>query len=168
VTAAILLSFAITPCTGLAQQAEATLKKFLQQYEGPLASSSTTKYISALVDLNGDGKQEVIAYLLGPEWCGSGGCTMLVLAPQGSSFKVITRMTISNPPIRVLDTKTNGWRDLTVHVSGGGISGYDAKLSFNGKKYPSNPSVPPARKLQGKTAGDDIIPSLDNATPLYP
>jgi hypothetical protein len=94
---------------------------------------------------------------------------MLVLAPQGSSFKVITRMMITRPPIRVLATKTNGWSDLSVHVRGGGIvNGYDAQLSFNGKKYPSNPSVPPARKLQTKPTGNVIIPSIDNATPLYP
>ena len=168
-TIAFLLLALLITSTGRAESPETTLKKFLQQFEGPPPSGSTTKFISAFVDLNGDGKQDVIAYLLGPKWCGSGGCTMLVLAPQGSSYQVITRITITRPPIRVLDTKTNGWHDLSVQVGGGGISeGYDAKLAFNGKKYPSNPTVLPARKLQDKATGDIVIPSIDNAVPLYP
>ena len=148
---------------------DASLKKFLQKTLSPPTTDNPTKYLSAFVDLNDDGRQEVIVYLLGSDLCGSGGCTLFVLAPAGPSFKVITETTITHPPIRVLATKTNGWNDLSVRVQGGGIQpGYDAKLSFNGKKYPGNPSVPPARKLQGNPAGESVISSLENATSLYP
>jgi hypothetical protein len=159
----------LSASTGHAQQAEATLKKFLQQYLGPPTHDSEARYLSAFVDLNGDGKQEAIVYLLGNDFCGSGGCSVLVLTPQDSSYNVVTETTISRPPIRILATKTNGWSDLSVSVSGGGIkNAYDAKLSFNGKKYPSNPTIPPALKLKGKLAGSIIIPSINDAKPLFP
>jgi len=149
---------------------EGRLKKFLQNYEGnPSATEErTTRYAAAFVDLNDDGTQEAIVYLISPEWCGSGGCSSLVLEPKGSSFKVITRTTITRLPIRVLSKKTNGWHDLAVWVGGGGIRpGYEARLSFNGKKYPGNPSGPPAQRLQKKTEGKIIIPDNAEGTPLY-
>ena len=81
----------------------------------------TTRYLSASVDLNGDGMQEVIVYLIGGGWCGSGGCTTLILGPQDTSYKVITKMTVTRLPIRVLTTTSNGLHDLPVVVRGGGI-----------------------------------------------
>jgi|ERR1041385_7529633 hypothetical protein len=116
-------------------------------------------YRAAYFDLNGDGIKEVIVYLTHYNWCGSGGCITLILEPTKSSFTVITKMTIVRPPIRVLDTSSHGWRNLTVWVQGGGIQpGYEAELRFDGKKYPSNPSMPPAVPLTGKATGQVILP----------
>jgi hypothetical protein len=173
ISVTILLSLLIAPGTSSPQATsssqEASLKNFLQKTFKTSSSDSGTKYLSAFVNLNGDGRQEAIVYLLGPNSCGSGGCNLFVLAPAERSFKVITEMTITRTPIRVLTTKTNGWYDLSVHVQGGGIQpGYDAKLSFNGKKYPSNPSVPPAHKLRENPAGKSVITSLEHATSFYP
>ena len=149
---------------------EENLKKFLQKYEGNPSSAAerTTRYAAAFVDLRNDGTQEVIVYLMGPAWCGNGGCSSLVLAPQGESYKVITKTTVTQLPIRVLSTKTNGWHDLGVWVQGGGIQpGYEARLRFNGKKYPGNPTVPPAQKLKNKVEGKEVIPAQAKGTPLY-
>ncbi len=97
------------------------------------------------IDLNGDGSNEVVVYVSGKEWCGSGGCLLLVLKRTRTTFTFVGRTTITWPPIRVLDHKTNGWRDITVRVQGGGIiPGYEAVLAFDGKHYPTNPTVPPA------------------------
>jgi hypothetical protein len=144
---------------------EESLKKFLRNYEGNPTSASerTTRYSAAFVhlkddDLKDDGRAQVIVYLLSPDWCGSGGCSVLILAPAGESYKIVTRTTITRPPIRVLSTKTNGWHDLGVGVGGGGIlRGYEARLRFNGKKYPSNPTVPPAQRLQKNAEGKVVI-----------
>lgn len=139
---------------------EESLKKFLQKYDGSPASADekTTRYTAAFVDLKDDGTEEAIVYLLGPRWCGSGGCSCLILVPEGSSFRVITKTTVTQPPIRVLSTKTNGWRDLAVGVSGGGIQpGYTARLRFNGRKYPGNPTVPPAQRLRKNAEGKVVI-----------
>jgi hypothetical protein len=93
---------------------------------------------------------------------------MLVLEPKRTSFRVVTETTITRLPIRVLATKLNGWHDISVRVQGGGIQpGYEARLSFDGKTYPSNPSVPPAQRVVGKIAGEVVVPLSAEGTPLY-
>ena len=105
------------------------LRNFLIQYLGAPDSEedrTSTRYLSATADLNGDGKPETIVYILGNTWCGSGGCTMLILTMQNAHYKVITRTTVTQLPIRLLPTRTNGWQDLAVLVAGGGIRpGYE-------------------------------------------
>lgn len=166
----LTLALSILPSMAVAQDSNA-LKNFLKNYVGKTPSDNDRKlrYLDAWVDLNEDGKKEVIVYLLG--WCGSGGCSTLILEPQGSSFKVITHITIAKLPIRVLATTSHGWHDLTVLVQGGGIvEGYNAELKFNGKKYPSNPFVFPARPLRRDVKGTILISSdeYDVGKPLYP
>jgi len=78
-------------------------------------------------------------------------------------------MTVAQQPIRVLDTKSNGWHDLGVWVQGGGIQpGYEARLSFDGKEYPSNPTVPPARPLTANVSGRIVVPQSTPGESLYP
>ncbi len=148
------------------------LKVFLQgfdQAEWDPSARDKVRYAYALVDLDGDGKPEVIVYLVGQAWCGSGGCQTLILARTESSYKVISRMTITQLPIRVLDRKSNGWRSLAVRVQGGGIQpGYEAELKFDGIKYPLNPSILPAEPIKEPAPGQIVIKSYDDVKPLYP
>src|SRR5436190_1567725 len=117
----------------------------------------------------GTKKNEAIVYLMGGEWCGSGGCTMLILASEASSFRVVTKITITRPPIRVLSSTSHGWHSIGVWVAGGRIEpAFEAELSFDGKSYPGNPSVPPARRLAAQVAGNVVIPSSQAGMPLFP
>jgi hypothetical protein len=170
----ILFIFDVAGCFAQAQHQSASLqdgrvREFLETYVGtPDAETKTTKYSAAFVDLRDDGKNEVLVYLSSNGWCGTGGCTMLILAPEGSSYTLVTRTTITRLPIRVLVTKSNGWHDISVVVAGGGIQpGYEADLSFDGKTYPSNPSVPPARRLKGTVQGKIVMPVTAKDIPLY-
>jgi hypothetical protein len=150
---------------------EHSLKSFLLDYlrENHADDDKNTRYFHAFVDLNGDGKNEAIVYIVGRSWCGSGGCPTLVLASDDSSYRVVTEISITNPPIRVLTRTSSGWPNLTVVVSGGGIQpGYEGELRFNGKTYPGNPTVPPARPMAGKVSEKVVIPSSRGGTPLYP
>ena len=66
----------------------------------------------------------------------------------------MTELTIVRRPIRVLETKSNGWHDIGVIVAGGGIQlGDEAILPFDGKSYPTNPTVLPAKEFHGKPIG---------------
>lgn len=146
------------------------LRTFLRDYleHAHAGKDMTTRYFSALVDLKNDGTQEFIVYVTGQKWCGSGGCRMLVLAPKGASFKVVGETTVTHLPIRELATKSNGWHDIGVWVQGGGIQpGYEAELPFAGDKYPSNPSIPPARRLEGNVVGEVVVPTTAVGKPLY-
>ncbi|MEO8050055.1 MAG: hypothetical protein ABI833_06525 [Acidobacteriota bacterium] len=131
--------------------------------------NKTTRYFAAFLDLNSDGKKEAIVYLLGRGWCGSGGCNTIILTRDGASWKVLDEVTITRPPIRVLSKTSHGWHSISVVVVGGGIQpGYEAELSFDGKTYPHSPSVPPARPLIGKVAGQVVIASMEGGILLYP
>ncbi len=153
---------------------EALLKKFLQSYVEKSEAAferekGKTRYYAAFVDLNDDGKKEAIVYIVGGAWCGTGGCPMLILRTEGHSYHVITETGITQLPIRMLKTKSNGWHDLSVVVAGGGIQpGYEAKLSFDGESYPTNPSVSPAEKIEGKIPGTTLVPDTMKFWPLYP
>jgi hypothetical protein len=151
---------------------EGTLRKFLQDYlwkpYPAIEQQALTRYSSAFVDLKDDGTKEVIVYVSGRGWCGSGGCVMLILAPEGAWYKVVTKATATRLPIRVLGTKTNGWHDISVVVGGGGIQpAYEAMLSFDGTTYPSNPSIPPARQMNDEAQGRTVIDVNAKDTSLY-
>lgn len=101
-------------------------------------------YKSGSFDLDSDGVDEVLVYPAGPMLCGSGGCNLVVLQKSGDAWTKISELSVTQLPVGVLDTRTNGWRDLWVTVAGGGLPATTMKLSFDGKSYPANPTVPPA------------------------
>ncbi|MET0464255.1 MAG: hypothetical protein ABW007_13915 [Chitinophagaceae bacterium] len=91
------------------------------------------------MDLNGDRKKEIFVGFNGSYYCGSGGCTALLLHHNGT---LITRFTVTKYPIVVRPISTNGWRDLLIGTAAPSPSMHLVK--WNGKKYPGNPSMQPA------------------------
>ena len=102
------------------------------------------RYALAWSDLDGDGADEAIVHLVGSYFCGTGGCPTLVLTPAGPMWRKVADISVSRTPVTVMDTSTNGWKDITVAISGGGGEAGDALLRFDGEAYPSNPTVQPA------------------------
>jgi len=92
----------------------------------------------------------------GNYFCGNAGCTVYLLTNEG---KKITTFSIVDGPIAVSTGKTNGWKDLIIPSRG-----INYLVKYNGKTYPSNPSVQP--KFTGTVTNDmqKILP--DNLT-LY-
>jgi hypothetical protein len=151
--------------------ANESLKGFLQTYVRASSAGdySATRYSPAFVRLDGGMGAEAIVYLTGDGWCGSGGCSALVLSRGQESWRVVTKVTIAWPPIRVLESESHGWHDIAVWVRGGGVRpGYEAVLHFDGQGYPPNPTVPPAQPLSGGSAGRVVISSADESVALYP
>ena len=152
----------VTECTAqlpskqaaVSANANASLRAFLQVFDTGLEDH----IVAAIADLNGDGRREAVVYLTSKHWCGSGGCTTLILVRDDDYWRLLSKIPITRPPIRLLRTKSNGWRNIGVWVQGGGIQpGYEAELRFDGKTYPANPSMPRARPLKGKTEGEMLI-----------
>ncbi len=140
------------------------LKRFLLGY---LGRGATATYLSAEVRLDGTPEQDVLVYIEGGFWCGSGGCPLLILAEKHGSYRVVTKVSIVHPPIRVLQRRSHGWKALAVRVQGGGvIPGYEAELPFNGTTYPSNPSMLPARRLQDPEEGEVAVSGNETPTQL--
>jgi hypothetical protein len=121
------------------------------------ADSSARRFVFYETDLNDDGKNEVLVGFTGMNWCGSGGCTALLLSSDGD---LITHFTVAGFPFTVLDEKTQGWKNLSVYSGGA-----DRLLKWDGKSYPKNPSVAP--KFTGKLSGDSPK-ALAFATEPYP
>jgi len=148
----------------------ASLRDFLQRrltdsHYGP---DRSTRYSTAIIRLKGTTTEDVAVYISGPGWCGSGGCTLLMLNAEPSSFKVLGQTTIVQLPIYLLPGTSHGHPNIGVRVQGGGIlPGYVAKLSFDGTKYPQNPSVPPAQRLTGFVDGEKLISSTGDSQLLY-
>lgn len=124
-----------------APSAEEDVRHFLLQ-EYP--DAAPMRYAVAWSDLDGDGADEAIVYLVTPYFCGSGGCNTLVLTSAGPMWRKVAEISVSRTPVTVLESTTNGWKDITVAVSGGGGPSGNALLKFDGEAYPSNPTVAPA------------------------
>lgn len=90
-------------------------------------------------DINGDEKKEIWVAHTGPYFCGTGGCTLLLLNPEGQA---ITTFTVSETPVVIATESNNGWRNI--FISHGGKY---RLLKYDGKSYPSNPSLIEASSL---------------------
>jgi len=125
--------------------------------------SGEIRYFAKAVDLNDDRQPEVIVYVAGPTVCGTGGCDTLVFTPEDDGLRLVADIGPGRPPVRVARTITNGWHDLIVHVSGGGIAKpYEARLAFDGTTYPDNPTVAPAQPVAGSVEGAVAIEEFDS------
>jgi len=101
------------------------------------------------VDLNGDGKEEIFVRFMGPYFCGSGGCTFLLL---DSSGELITRFTVTRAPIFIEPTKQNNWSILLVKDAG-----VFKELVFDNESYPSNPSMLPKAPYDAPSGHAEIM-----------
>ncbi|PIB95710.1 hypothetical protein [Caulobacter sp. X] len=94
-------------------------------------------------DLDGDRRAEQFVLIEDSDFCGSGGCVLVVLRDRGGRYDKVLRSTVTRAPIRVLPTRSQGWRDIAVNVGGGGLEPGTVRLRFNGKRYPGNPTLAP-------------------------
>lgn len=143
---ALLSVLALTACAS-----QPGHEKDLSAAVARAAEQPSPQYRHALVDLNDDGTQDAIVLLEGSAWCGSGGCTMLVLQGRDNGYAKVSRSTVTNPPIRVAESRHQGWRDLIVDSDGA-----SRVMRFAGQGYPLNPSMQPAAE-QKQTETADIV-----------
>lgn len=120
-------------------------------YAGGVVTGSVDRYLYNRVDLDGDGRAEVLAYVLGTASCGSAGCLLLVFRRVGGGYELVSRIDGAENPVIVGEGKTNGWRDLVAHARWGEVGGrtvrdYYAALGFDGRAYPEQ--FPGARPLE--------------------
>jgi hypothetical protein len=117
------------------------------------------RFFAELIDLNGDSTQDAIVVFSSSYWCGTGGCTMLVFeGKKDQTFRLVSESSLVRPPITVAETSTNGWRDLILTVSGGGMPAKTVSLKFDGKQYPLNPSDQPALPQSSLPQGTALFP----------
>ncbi|MEA3468882.1 MAG: hypothetical protein U9R57_11790 [Thermodesulfobacteriota bacterium] len=109
-------------------------------------------YSAKLVSLKEDDSCEnPIVFLNGLSgYCGSAGCTLLVMDCNAEGYKVMGKTTVSNRPVSLSASETKGYRDIKVRVRDTGI----VVLKHDGKAYTKNASKAPKSK---KESSDTMI-----------
>ncbi len=159
---ALLLPASAQPPEGykLAPRVEARLKAFLaKKYCEEEFADSGSSYSAAQVRLGPDNKPLVLVYVLSRGWCGSGGCHLSLYEDTGQSFRqVVDGFTVSKPVIALLQTRTNGWRDLSIGVHEGADGVFPGRLSYSGGSYNSmDEKEYEANKHKGLPSGAVIL-----------
>ena len=85
------------------------------------------------IDLNNDGKKEIFVNFMTPYFCGTGGCSILLL---NDKIEPITKFTVTRTPLYVEKSAENGWRNLLTQSEGNW-----RKLIYKENSYPTNPSM---------------------------
>jgi len=167
--AVFIWAFCLNPIPALAQPPAPSsnhpaLTKFLQSHYKPSFDDARPPQY-AFVDLNGDGVKEASVYLRedvvrnrrlpnsdpGSPW-------ILVQGRRENNYHATTH----SRTYRHFERMPRYWR----LGGGGGIRpGYEAELRFNGKTYPTNPSVPPARPLHARVPGEIAIAATQAGSP---
>lgn len=114
---------------------------FREVYGGGVYAGDPDRYLYNRVDLDGDGRAEVLAYVHGTSSCGSAGCLLLVFRRTGGGYQLVSRIEGAENPVIVGEGRTGGWRDLIAPVRWGEVEGrtvrnYYAVLRFDGRTYP--------------------------------
>ncbi len=149
---------------------ERLLKSAVQDHVQSLVGKDSlpSSYAHRFVALSGKENWQAIVYLTGPGWCGTGGCTLLILTEESSSYKVISHIPAIRPPIRQLQSRSHGWHDLAVWRAGGGYRGHEERLSFDGESYWWNSSDSAGGRSVEKMGGKIVLSSKDRESPLFP
>jgi hypothetical protein len=129
-----------------------TVHNYIYRNITDVVSDETFRF--ALQDLNGDGRADAIVLLTGREWCGSGGCTMLIFMGAEDGYSFVSKITITSPPIRISNNRVRGWRTLIVSSKGKGNVALRLNKSF---QYPTNPSMQPKATRAEVDAADIAI-----------
>ncbi len=128
------------------------------------SSVGRARYVYGRIDLNEDGEDEVLVYLLGSIFCGTGGCNLLVFTHPADGYTLVNDFPISREPVIVSPRKTAGWHDLIRLESGGGAPASYVRHTFDGTKYVESERLPAdeapegARVLTGGFTFEDGIP----------
>lgn len=148
----LLLATALPLRADTTDEGRQLLQEALRSYVQPFDTNwDSTAVRIAWIDLNDDRRDDAIIYLTDEDWCGSGGCTILVFeamdefdAQEMGAFRPAAEISLMHGPVHISQHRTNRWRDLIVR-DGDGVS---RVLRFDGETYPMSPGS--AERLQGR------------------
>jgi len=116
------------------KKADSTVENAINRKSGILKESEG--YLYNRIDLDLDGKQDVLVYVWGQDVCGSSGCTLFILKSiGGGSYEVVSELELVHPPVIVSQHRTKGWYDLVTSVYGGGVEPRYWVHQFDGRTY---------------------------------
>lgn len=122
--------------------------KFLTEGDLRAIQDDQRQFQFRKIDLNNDGDEEIFINFGTPYFCGTGGCTVLLL---NKKMELITKFS----PLKTLVVETtteNGWRVLTTQTQ----DGWKA-LAYQNGSYPSNPTVIEKNAAAPKSDADKVF-----------
>lgn len=153
IAALILAALSFTPSSGV----RSFVHDYLTSRHGRIERGSR---IAAATLANGT----VLAYIFGSQWCGAtGGCVLLVLKPNGSSYRVIGSKTPVKLPIYVLERARYGEPGLGLIYAGsgqtyrGGLWYPEGIVPFDGHSYGGVERLPDRFLKLGELQGRETI-----------
>lgn len=132
-----------------------------------IGAGGKARYAAARMDLNADGNEEVFVYLMGPFFCGTGGCNLLVFSQGMDGYSLLADIPTSDPPVIISGQGTGGYADFWRMQSGGGGPSEYVRHVFESGRYVEKSRA----AASAKPGGNEILPAdLDFAdgTPLDP
>lgn len=156
--------FQATPDPALEQAIRQVEKDYTRATVEAGGPAGQARYVYGRVDLNADGRSEVLVYLLGSIFCGTGGCSTLLFTETQDGYRLVSKFSISRPPFVVASETSVGWSDLMYLQSGGGAPSGFVRFSWNGKRYvererlPGDPMPAGRRQLVGELTFEQGIP----------
>ncbi|MEO7563844.1 MAG: hypothetical protein ABIR63_06525 [Sphingomicrobium sp.] len=118
--------------------------------------SADARWLMNRIDLNGDGTDEAVAYLLDPKLCGTGGCSLFVLTDRGSNaWEVTDVIGPAQLPVYQLPKGADGWTMLGVSVGGSAAVRQVMGVAHEAEGYADNPTTEPT--IPARTEGAPVL-----------
>ncbi|MGV3002899.1 hypothetical protein [Vibrio sp. E150_018] len=122
---------------------DATLRQYFKYNR---TDPKNNRYRWLTYDINNDQQPELFILT---DWCGSGGCTLLMFENHNDEWRFNSRITQVSTPIQVTNYHHFGWRDLIIPVSGGSTKASNHAMEYTGVSYPINASTAPVSDKKG-------------------
>ncbi len=142
---------------GADENVSASLIDFVESYAAGRADPKT--YLDKTVDGGPAHPRITLIFMTDPGWCGSGGCTIIVLEPLSDGYAFLGHMTVSYAPVRILSSRSHGMPDIGVRVRGDDVDdpAREVAVPFNGVRYAPDPTMPPSRPVDSAAHGELVF-----------
>ncbi|MBD2550399.1 hypothetical protein H6G65_12550 [Microcystis elabens FACHB-917] len=134
------------------EQARATATRPVCADVGPL------RYLHNRIDLDGDGRLETVAVVVGSYACSSGGCSLLIFRDNDGSLELVAENGLFQSPLTVVSNRHRGWLDFTMPASLHGAPDGLKELRFDGRTY--RPVPLPVAEGSGGPPGTVVLELL--------
>jgi hypothetical protein len=134
------------------EQARATATRPVCADVGPL------RYLHNRIDLDGDGRLETVAVVVGSYACSSGGCSLLIFRDNDGSLELVAENGLFQSPLTVVSNRHRGWLDFTLPASLHGAPDGLKELRFDGRTY--RPVPLPVAEGSGGPPGTVVLELL--------
>lgn len=122
---------------------EEALRGTVPDYTGTIVGNDGwARYVYARVDLNADGRHEVLVLPMGSFFCGTGGCDLYLFTESEAGYVLINTFPRTRLPVIASPRKTAGWHDLIRRESGGGMPPVYVRHRFDGTRYGKSARLP--------------------------